>query len=354
MNSILNTLKYGDNRTKRSLGTMLGIAGGALFCGLLGILLQNPVVAVIGAAVFLIDMIVLANTDFSKEKLTDKTPKQKKTGKKEKKEEQDKQEEEDTAGALDWMSEDKVMQRSKKEEPKVNPLLQYDEQKIKKLMVAYKVKKEHVAIMVDSCATERIQQCPAYAWKDATYLYFLFLEQEPKLLKCPLQDTSVIKVKVGVSAKPSNEYQNMKEKSLLGKLFSSYLPQYYRVETSGYKVDFRKNLYSVGKGVWCTAASMVNIFKILSAEVVLEESKINSDVYSIYFRDIYISRVLFRDAIITAQDYKKKVQDVLTTLSDADVSDEVFHSYLAQMVLGGLIPQEYADFAIAKRAQKKK
>ena len=103
-------------------------------------------------------------------------------------------------------------------------------------------------------------------------------------------------------------------------------------------------------GVWCTAASVKNIVKLLPERFVLDDSRMDGE--SEYYQDIYISRILYWDGVYTAEEYKEKVTKTLAILAGADVSNEVFHTYLARMVLRGLIPQEYADYAVSRRAKK--
>lgn len=318
MGKVLNTLRYGDKRTKRTLLVLLGLAVVVLFLGVLALLLGNQVLFVLAGAGLLVDVLLLLNTSFSGKSIA--------------------------APATSAVS-------AETGEIRQNPLLQYDAPRLKRLMVAYRVKREHVPILIDFCNAENIRYCPAYLWKDAAQIYILLLEREPRMLKYPISSVKELRIRVGVPAKPSAEYPALKETSLVGKVFAPYLPRYYKREGAGYQVDIRKNLYSIGEGLWCTPASAANIRRLLSAEPVLEESKINSDAYSPYFREIYVSRILYRDGVITAGEYKAKVQEVLEAMAERAVSDEVFQNQLAQLVLGGLVPQEYADYAVTKRAQ---
>lgn len=334
MGKILNTLKYGDKRTKRTILVLLGLAIAAVLLGALAVLLEKPVLFVLAGAGLLVDILLLFNTSFSGKSIAVPA---------------------DFAEKADSGERANGRERSRSrrdfEEPEQNPLIQYDAPRLKKLMVAYRVKREHVPILIDFCNAENIQYCPAYLWKDAAQIYILLLEREPRMLKYPISSVKTIRIRVGVPAKPSAEYPALKETSLVGKVFAPYLPKYYKREGAGYQVDIRKNLYSVGEGLWCTPASVANVRKLLSAEPVLEESKINSDAYSPYFREIYVSRILYRDSVITAGEYKAKVQEVLESMAERAVSEEVFQNQLAQLVLGGLVPQEYADYAVTKRTQ---
>jgi len=272
----------------------------------------------------LVDGLVLMNTAFGTKEISVKREKQNQVP--------------DAMAALDEIPEEVK-----------NPLATYDEVKLRKAMHAYKVKREHVLIMIDYCQSEQVSQCPAYAWKDYNYVYFLLLEQEPRMIKAELSKIDGVHIRRGMTARPTSEYVNMKEKSLVSKLFAEYLPNYYQT-SDGYRVEFKKNMYSVAPGIWCTSTSVKNICKLIPGRFYLDGSAIAEE--NEYYQDIYIARVLFWDGIYTPADYKEKVIAGLTRLAEANISMDVFHEYLAKMLLKGLIPQEYADYAMNKRAVK--
>ena len=84
--------------------------------------------------------------------------------------------------------------------------------------------------------------------------------------------------------------------------------------------------------------------------MVLTESKIQRGTYTDWFKRIYISRLMYRDKIFSPQEYQAQVMRLLDQMSekanDADFSDSI-----TQMLLGGLIPQEYAEYAAAGQWQ---
>ncbi|MGN0506968.1 MAG: hypothetical protein ACI4FZ_10430 [Lachnospiraceae bacterium] len=356
--SILNTLRYGNKKTRGLLYFLMGFGGLSILLGFLAFVFGNVVLGVLAATICFTDVLVLTKSNFSKTAVENrrktKTAKEKKQKTNNRMPEETDHGAKEERGALEWISSEKEEKKEKIPEKQENPLLQYDEATMKKVFIAYKVRREHVPIMIDYCQAEQISQCPAYLWKDNVFLYFLLLEEEARMIKCPIADVDGIHIRRGIPAKPSAEYLDMQETSIVSRVFASYLPNYYRAETEGRRIEHRKNLYAMAPGIWCTAASVQNMLKILPSEFYLEEAKINSEDYSTYFRKIYIYRILYRDAVITAAEYSGKVQETLAALASADIADEVFHAYLAQMVMGSLIPQEYADFTMAKRARKKK
>lgn len=333
---IINTLKYGDKRTKGKLYLMFGILAAGAVGLILSLFLASVALGVAAFFALLVDGLILMNTAFGTKEISMKQEKKPKE-----------------YGALEWIPSDKkekkVLQEEKEEEEAVNPLIAYDEKKLKKVMVAYKVKREHVPIMIDYCQAERISQCPAYAWRDAKYIYFLLLESEPRMIKAELSGIDGIHIRRGMTARPSTEYPNMKEKSMVSKLFQDYLPNYYQT-SDGYRVEFKKNMYSAAPGIWCTATSVKNILKLVHGKFILDNNTTVGE--SEYYGDIYVARVLFWDGVYSPAEYKDKVIATLTHLAEADISMDTFHEFLAKMLLKGLIPQEYADFAMNRRAVK--
>ena len=201
---------------------------------------------------------------------------------------------EEEPGALEWVSSEKKEKKKKSlseeeteetediveempDTPDRNPLKKYDEKSLKKLLVAYKVKKHHVPVMIDRCQAERIVQSPAYMWKNAGYMYFLVLEEEPRLVKSRLSDSERIHIHRGVPARPIEEYPEMNEPSVVNMIFGSLLPNYYKVESSPYRTEYRKNLYSAAPGIWCTSASVKNMLKLLPERFILEDGKTDGE-----------------------------------------------------------------------------
>ncbi len=347
---LLNTLKYGNRKTKQKIYLMLGIlvVGVVLILGAL--LLENLMLGLAAFLVIFIDGLILFNTSFEQKSVAVQKNRDKKDAKK-KKEKKKTAEDEEGPGALEWVPGEKKEKEDREEEKKeTNSLAQYDEQKLKKLFVAYKVKKHHVPVLVDLCSAERIVQRPAYLWNDSAYLYFLVLDDEPRLLKSKLSESDCIHIRRGMSARPVEEYPELNDKSVVSMIFGGLLPKYYTVETGPYRTEHRKNMYSAAPGIWCSSGSVKNMLKILPENFVLDDGK--TDGESVYYRNIYIAKVMFYDGIYSAQEYKEKVLAVLGELIRAEIAESVVTEYLNSMMQSGLIPREYADYVIAKRKAK--
>ncbi len=381
MRIIINTFKYGNARTKFALLLMAtGLLAG------IGILVYSLVfakyIATFAAIIILIaDIGFIFSTDFRNLIIPNRKKKDKPASEK-KQEGSDDEEDDDDGFALEWISPKKKDKAAKKEEaakeevsektgqerleealenlrkekekkkeipPDVNPLTLYDPKRYKKLLIEYKVKQDHVLILIDSCEKERIFECPAILWKDKTMAYILLLEAEPRMIKFNMYDYNEMHIRAAVEADPKHEYKDFKTPTYIGKLFSPLLPNYTTTEEhAGRKATCRKALYGIGPDIFCTSNSVKNIIKVLSLNMVLTESRIQRNSYSDWFKRIYISRLMFRDNIFSAQDYQAQVTGILDEMAEKATNDD-FTTSLNQMLLGGLIPQEYADYANFKR-----
>ena len=363
---LINTLKYGSSRTKRKIYLMFGILAVGVALTVAALILGNELLGLAAFAIVFVDGLILFNTSFEQKTVSVKQEDKHKKEKKPKKEKKEKSEEDDGPGALEWVSSEKKEKKEKdieeekdeerkeetpeEDEEVVNPLVQYDEKKLKKIMVAYKVKKHHVTVMIDSCQAEKIVQSPAYMWKDSSYIYFLVLEEDPRLIKSPVKESDAIHIRRGMTARPMEEYADMNEPSVVSMIFGSLLPKYYRKENSPYRMDYRKNLYSAAPGIWCTSASVKNMLKLLPDKFILDDGKIEEE--SIYYQEIYVARVMFWDEVYSGQEYKEKVLEVLAGLISADLSESTVRQYLNAMMMKGLIPREYAEYVLSKRKGK--
>ena len=356
---LLNTLKYGSGKTKRKIYLMFGILSAGVILTIVSLILGNVMLGLIAFAVIFADGLILFNTSFEQKTVSVSSAEHPEKIRKNRKEKKRKTENEDAPGALEWVpgakkEEQKEVEDDVSEElPKdaeSNPLAKYDEKKLKKIMVAYKVKKHHVPVLIDMCQAEKIVQSPAYMWNDATYLYFLVLEEEPRLIKSKLSDSKEIHIRRGMSARPMEEYPEMNEPSVVSMIFGSLLPKYYKKENGLYRMEYRKNLYSAAPGIWCTSASVKNMLKILPECFVLDDGKIEEE--STYYQEIYIARLMYWDSIYSGQEYKEKVLEILAGLIQAELAESVVKEYLNAMLMKGLIPREYADYVISKRKVK--
>ncbi len=369
MKIIFNTFKYGNARTRFALSLMaVGLLAG--FGILAYSLISANYIATFAALIILIaDVGFILSTDF-RNLLIPGHKKKEKAPKKERKTKDGDTDDEEEGSALEWISTkkekkaatdkekaDDIPEEAVKEEkpqkkvipPDVNPLTLYDQKKYKKVLVEYKVKQDHELILIDSCESEHIVECPAILWKDKTTAYILLLEAEPRMLKYNMYDYNEMHIRAAVNADPKHEYKDFKESTFIGKLFTPLLPNYTEIDDPGRgKKIYKKALYGIGPDIYCTSNSVKNIIKVLSLNMVLTESKIQKGSYTDWFKRIYISRLMYRDKIFSAPEYQAQVMGILDQMAEK-ASDDDFSNSITQMLLGGLIPQEYAEYANFKR-----
>ena len=147
-----------------------------------------------------------------------------------------------------------------------------------------------------------------------------------------------------------DEYPELNDKSVVSMIFGGLLPKYYTVESSPYRVEYKKNMYSAAPGIWCTSGSVKNLLKLLPARFELDDGKIDGE--SVYYQEIYIAKVMFYDGIYSAQEYKEKVLEVLGELIRAEIAENTVAEYLNSMMAKELIPREYAEYVLTKRKHK--
>lgn len=366
LGKLINTLKYGSARTKRKIYLMLAILAVGVGLTVAALMIGNELLGLAAFLVIFIDGLILFNTSFEQKTVSVKTK------------EKTEKEEDGEPGALEWISSEKKKkkeisgeetkeentengeeseqtenrnQREMEEPEEQNPLLQYDEKSLKKLMVAYKVKKHHITVLIDNCRAEHITESPAYMWKDSAYLYFLVLAEEPRMMKSSLAESSAIHIRRGVPARPMEEYTDLNIPSPVSLVFGGLLPKYYKTENGPYRMEYKKNLYSAAPGIWCTPASVKQMLKLLPDNFVLDDSKV--ELESDYYQKIYIARLMYWDGVYSGQEYKEKVLEVLSGLAKAELSEGTVKGYLSAMMQKGLIPREYADYVLSRRKKKK-
>ena len=336
---IWNTLRYGDKKTKKYLYKILGLLLVIISCTVLAIWLKSMALA--GISIIALILLIGSVQSVSFREITDENKHNAKIEEKKselsrttKKQDNEKAEIEEVA-------------KEEKQEPEEI----YDEETLKQVMIAYKVKKQHYPVMVDKCESERIYQCPAYGWVNKNQFYLLLLEKEPRCLSRPVNQLSHFSVKRGVVARPLTDYDFLQGKSLIANVFAPYQPSYYRKDVGG-KVESRKNLYVLDKDICFTASSVRNLQKLLNAKFIIEDRRLESDQYSEYYKEIYKTHILWRDGVYSAEEYKEQIDEVLRLLGEADISEETFQTYIMQIIFDGLISNEYAGNIFANRKKK--
>ena len=145
MRKYWNALRYGNAKTKRILIGVLLLGIFAIVGGVLAIQGKGAIWALSAIFSAILDIVILQSVRFGETELRENAKKGKEGKGNESKEDRD-----------SFHSVDEIT-----------------EEDIKRLLIRYKVKKEHVPIIIDTFLEEDVEQSPAYLWKDRGYLHLL-------------------------------------------------------------------------------------------------------------------------------------------------------------------------------------
>lgn len=221
------------------------------------------------------------------------------------------------------------------------------QEEIEQILVAYKVKKNHIPIMIDSWPSQRIRQCPAYLWTDKNELLILTLEEKPRKAAIPLRDIKAVYYEPGVTARPAVDYPEFQKPSFAGITFGGLVPTYY--EEAGTRKGTQKNLYRIGDELTVTNTSIRPVIERLKLDIQMEDPVMSSERVSPYYKEGYKLSILWKDGVIRTKEYKSGVKQMMQSLTEAELSMEAFLEYVNQLVRGHLITQEYAEYYIGLR-----
>ena len=364
LRKIWNTLRHGDGRTKSFLLWEIGLilATVIFVCVAIGTHSFLPWVfaaaTVILAAAMAKDAVLVVKNggtagkqtgslnergdeikDFGDED-TEKSDRKKKSKKEKKKEEQEAKEQEER-------------EREDEEEFGDNALASMTAEKLKKLLIRYKVKQEHVSVVIDVCVPERVRQAPGFAWVEDGSLKILLIDRKARMLERPLSKLQVMEVERGIAVKASNEYVELRENEVMKKAFTPYLPRYQKKEIGGRTV-LLKNLYILDEDIKFTSTSVNELKKLFSFRIEIADRRLSDMDLSPHYKKVFTDSFLWRDGILTLQEFKAQVEQVIESLADPAVPYGEFELTVSAMINSGLLPPEYRNFANARREEKEK
>lgn len=234
-----------------------------------------------------------------------------------------------------------------------NALSAMTEEKLSRLLVRYKVRQEHVPVIIDLCVPERVRQAPGFAWVEDGKLKVLLIERKARMIERPLSALQVMEVERGIAVKASNEYVELRDTDLMKQVFTPYLPRYQKKEVSGRTV-LLKNLYVLDEEIKFTSASVNELKKLFSFRIEIPDRRLQDDAVSPYYKDVFLHTFLWKDGILSLKEYKDEVERVLTSLASPAVPYGEFETTLSAMITSGLLPAEYRTFANGKREELEK
>ncbi len=381
LRKIWNTLCHGERRTKIFLYSVIGLLFATL--GLIAAaLIMKSGLPLIGAAVTgIIFAATLKDAALSVKKFEQKAGgagKQKSRRREEEKKDDDEklytgsrsmfsEEEIEKLGEFGEGKKEKNKKKRKKEAQEAalqeqreredaadfgdNAMISVTEEKLRRLLVRYKVKQEHVPVVIDLCIPEHIRQLPGFAWVDGNDLKILLIDKKPRMLERPLSALQVMTVERGITVKASNEYVALRESSVLKKAFTDYLPRYQKKEVNG-RTMVVKNLYVLDEDIKFTSNSVNELKKLFSFRIEVPDRRLEVEGISPYYKEIFVQSFLWRDGILTLEGYRQAVERVLTDLASPSISYGEFETTLSAMISSGLLPPEYRTFANARREEQ--
>ena len=226
-------------------------------------------------------------------------------------------------------------------------------EEIRYALKKYKAKKDHREIIIDSCESLGLKEAPAYIWADKKKYYFMVIgDGEPLYLDYPLEYNLKLCYEKGIKSNPDTEYKQFKGMSVVALAFSPFLPDYYQKRTD-YGTAFYKNLYRLGKDMYFTNTSAKNVFDITGADFEVKDDITEDIRHGEDFKNAYKANLLWRDGVVSSDEYKNIITGLLSSLARADIRFDDFNRILEQMYEYNFITRAYMEFYIDYRKKHK-
>lgn len=317
MRKYINALLYGNAKTKRILLTAILLAILTIVCVVLAATGNGIIWALFAAFSGILELVLLQSVRFGEIRQLEAKGKPKTRG-------------------------DEVSFQ-------VEKLSDISEDMLKKLLVAYKVKADHVPVLIDRYEEEGCRQVPAYMWVHKGFLHFFVLENTPRQFAVPLSEVTHISYVPQIPARPSTEYADLQVPSFMNMVFGPLLPTYQDRMKEGRRVH-TKNIYRIEPGIEITNHSVKNAGKILNVPITFE--RVFRGQMSESYKQAYEKKILLVDSILTPEEYKKEIAVILKTMADEVESFREFTDDIEKMVSARLITREIADYYTDYRQKK--
>lgn len=226
-------------------------------------------------------------------------------------------------------------------------------EQITMFLKSYKVRQNHITVLIDNSKKYNIKECPAYLWPDKRGIHLLLLEKTPREILLPAASVTSMVYKRAVPGDPRKEYLDLREPSLKSAIFSSYIPEYYNAGGSGVFSGFMqaKNLYQIAPDIQFSEKCAKEIMDLLNLNFVVYDQYTKSDQFSEYFKAGHRYQVLLRDKVIEPEEYKDKIQNLLRRMTAARIHEDVFDDTIRQMVMYNMLGSDNAEYYRAQRAK---
>ncbi len=230
----------------------------------------------------------------------------------------------------------------------INRYAKYNQKMMKRVKKKYHVKKDHRPIIIDQSEKYHIKQCPAFIWRAHNKVYLLLLEKEPRKIVIPRELIHNIGYQPNVKADRAKEYVAFQKDNLVTQVFSEYLPDYHdaKIKNDPLKI---KNLYTFYPDICITNRSVYQVKDLLLLNFMPKDKITESDMVNGFFKRIYAANIMFKDKVISINEYKEEIELALKEMCYAEVSRREYVITLENLFKARLISKQYVTHYIAMR-----
>lgn len=347
MKKIWNALRYGDVETKKCIGSVILLIllaiGLVVASGISGHLYLLLFGALAGGAAFAVSRtFTLVEDDFVAQINRDG----------------EKSTVETVAVEKNPVEDDREDKPKDTEKPKEGPdkenapaqFEHYNAQMIKKIKKKYRIRKDHRPIIIDNSNSYRIKECPAFIWRIHNKVYLLLLEKEPRRISISRDLIRNMGYIPDMKAEQRKEYKAFQKNNLVTGVFREYLPDYYNSREKKDKEKY-KHLYTIYPDICISNRSAADVMDLLCLNFMPQDKITKSENLNGYFKRIYAANILLKDKVYSITEYKEAVEKVLGEMCHAEMPEREFKVTLENLVKGGLISQQYADYYTELRSR---
>ncbi len=223
-----------------------------------------------------------------------------------------------------------------------NNLIDVNKSELKKIMVKYKVKKEHRPVIIDSSERYKVEKCPAYLWVNRGKVHFLLMESTPREIVLDYHNATTVTYEIA-AADPATEYTQIRTNMALSGIFGGCVPT-YRENVDNRRRTSVKNLYVIGDDIRLTNTSARAAFDLLKADFDMSEKYMLPGLRGSFSKEAYKTKVLWQDGVINTSEFKTRTKNLLQRMTKAKISPLEYDNNLREMVYNQLITKEYADY----------
>lgn len=356
MKRIWNALRYGDRETRKCIGSVILFTVAALILIVVSglssrfelfiVAMISGVVALLISQTFtLVDDDFVAEIDKQGDKDTVRSVSVVKNGVSSKVSSSKAQASKPkTSGEEREIAEEKTEKKTEKRGGKgVEPARfdHYTPQMLKKIQRKYHVKRDHRPIIIDSSASYRIKECPAFIWRTHNKVFLLLLEKEPRKI-CISRDMILhMDYAPDVRADRDKEYLAFQKDNMVTGVFKEFLPDYFDSKAEKANLKY-KHLYEIYPDIRISNRSAYEVMDLLYLNFMPQDKLTQSDKINGFFKRVYAANIMFKDRVYKITAYKEDVERILKEMCYAEMPEQEFIITLENLVKGKMISGEYA------------